>query len=83
MIKSELLKEVPFNVYIAKPVPPENGEVVFSTEETDWANAPAVIKNGNGYEDCGLKLSLRLTPQKDIRYVSLVHSNPRGYAICL
>lgn len=42
----------------------QNGEVMFSGEETDWANAPAVIKGENGAE-----LAPQLRCPAEITYV--------------
>lgn len=64
MIKSELLKTYAFNVYLAKPSEMQNGEVMFSVEETDWANAPAVINGENGAE-----LAPQLRCPAEITYV--------------
>lgn len=64
IIKSELLKTNGFNVYLAKPVETRKGEVMFSVEETDWANAPAVINGENGYE-----LAPQLRCPAEITYV--------------
>lgn len=64
MIKSELLKTNAFNVYLAKPSEIQNGEVMFSVEETDWANAPAVINGENGAE-----LAPQLRCPAEITYV--------------
>lgn len=64
MLKSELLKKNEFVVYLAKPVPMQKGEVMFSVEETDWANAPAVINGENGAE-----LAPQLRCPAEITYV--------------
>lgn len=64
MIKSELLKTNEFNIYLAKPVPLQKGEVVFSVEQTDWADAPAVINGKNGFE-----LAPQLRCPAEITYV--------------
>lgn len=64
IIKSDILKTNWFNVYFAKPVGMKSGEVVFSVEETDWANAPAIINGKNGYE-----LAPQLRCPAEITYV--------------
>lgn len=64
MLKSELLKKNTFVVYLAKPVPKQKGEVMFSVEETDWANAPAIINGENGAE-----LAPQLRCPAEITYV--------------
>lgn len=64
MLKSELLTTNEFAVYLAKPVQAKKGEVMFSVEETDWANAPAVINGDNGAE-----LAPQLRCPAEITYV--------------
>lgn len=64
ILKSELLKTNSFNVFLAKPVPMQKGEVVFSVEQTDWADAPAVINGKNG-----LELAPQLRCPAEITYV--------------
>ena len=64
IIKSELLKTNAFNVYLAKPTKMREGEVMFSVEETDCANAPAIINGVNGSE-----LAPQLRCPAEITYV--------------
>lgn len=65
MIDSPLLrrKDCVLALYAAAPVPREPGEVVFSVEETDFGQAPAILEGRHGLETapqlrCPLEITL-------------------------
>ena len=50
IVKSETIKDRELTVYAAEDFEIQDGQVVFSVEETDSGMAPAIINGRNGYE---------------------------------
>lgn len=88
-LRSELLKrkDCTFMVYGAQPVPPREGEVAFSVEETDYGVVPAVLWRESGWElapqlRCPLEITLVFQNQPKVKEIRTVEVAGGGSGEC-